>query len=159
MSTRSIDYGNLVERALRQVVRSALAQVASHGVPAKHQLYVTFRTNHQGVVLSDHLHARYPSEMTIVLEHEFWDLQVDDDRFAVTLSFSETPERLEIPFEAVTVFADPGVEFGLQFTGDEGGGGAVEATPLPPPKPSSDASGPRPGESAEVVTLDRFRKK
>ena len=100
---------------MRQVVRDALQVVATQGLPAKHHLYITFRTDHPGVALAGDLHARYPTEMTIVLQHEFWGLEVEDDRFSVLLKFGGAPHRLEIPFEAVSVFADPSVEFGLQF--------------------------------------------
>jgi uncharacterized protein len=116
MPDQSIDYGRLVERALRQVVRAALDVVAKQGLPGRHHLYITFRTDHPGVAIAEDLRARYPSEMTIVLQHEFWGLEVWDDRFAVTLSFNSVSQRLEVPFAAVTVFADPSVEFGLQFT-------------------------------------------
>ena len=116
MPDQSLDYGRLVERALRSVVRDALEAVARRGLPGRHHLYITFRTDHPAVVIDEGLRARYPSEMTIVLQHEFWGLEVRPDRFAVGLSFNQVPHRLEVPFEAVTVFADPSVEFGLQFT-------------------------------------------
>jgi uncharacterized protein len=116
MLNQQIDYASLVEQALLRVVRDVLGMVAEHGMPGRHHLYVTFRTDHPGVVMDDTLQARYPSEMTIVLQHEFWGLEVSDDRFAVTLSFNSVSQRLEIPFAAVTVFADPSVEFGLQFS-------------------------------------------
>jgi uncharacterized protein len=173
MPAAQFDYGQLVERALRRVVHDALAVVAEHGLLGRHHFYITFRTDHPGVVLSDALRARYPSEMTIVLQHEFWGLDVGPDAFAVTLSFSSVGERIEIPFEAVRVFADPSVEFGLQFTVPEG---PTEARPTAPPAPVAElplsdgpraaADDPRPDQagageagSAEVVTLDRFRKK
>ena len=170
MPDQSIDYGRLVERALRQVVRAALDVVAAQGLPGRHHLYITFRTDHPGVVLATDLRARYPSEMTIVLQHEFWGLEVAEDRFAVGLSFGGVPHRLEVPLEAVTVFADPSVEFGLKFT-------AATTTPLasgasPPrlverPNEPGQITAERPNEpgppgdggSAEVVALDRFRKK
>ncbi|MGH6895605.1 MAG: ClpXP protease specificity-enhancing factor SspB, partial [Geminicoccaceae bacterium] len=106
MPDQSLDYGRLVERALRAVVRDALEVVARRGLPGRHQLYITFRTDHPAVVIDDGLRSRYPVEMTIVLQHEFWDLEVGPDRFALGLSFGDVPHRLEIPFEAVTVFAD-----------------------------------------------------
>jgi hypothetical protein len=170
MPDQSIDYGRLVERALRQVVRAALDVVAEQGLPGRHHLYITFRTDHPGVAIADDLLARYPSEMTIVLQHEFWGLEVKEDRFAVGLSFGGAPHRLEIPLDAVTVFADPSVEFGLQFT-------AVTAAPpagAPQPRlverpnepgqapadgPNEPGQAPADGGSAEVVALDRFRKK
>jgi len=116
MLTSQIDYASLVEKALLRVVHDVLGMVAEHGMPGRHHLYITFRTDHPGVVMDDALHARYPSEMTIVLQHEYWGLEVSEDRFAVTLSFNSVSQRLDVPLEAVTVFADPSVEFGLQFT-------------------------------------------
>jgi hypothetical protein len=166
MPAAPFDYGQLVERALRRVVHDALAAVAEHGLPGRHHFYITFRTDHPGVVLSDALRARYPSEMTIVLQYEFWGLEVGPDAFAVTLSFNALGERIEIPFEAIRVFADPSVEFGLQFTVPEG---PTEARPAAPPAPvaelpladGSTADPPSDGDAggAEVVTLDRFRRK
>ncbi|MGI9435055.1 MAG: SspB family protein [Geminicoccaceae bacterium] len=177
MSDQTIDYPKLVEHALRHVVRDTLMLVAEHGLPGRHNVYITFLTDHPGVSLSDELKARYPTEMTIVLQHEFWGLEVADEGFGVTLSFNNVSQRIEIPFEAVTVFADPSVEFGLQFNlttkvqtdedADEEGDvdepeGDVTTMPQPevgneatarPSKPAKD------GDSAEVVTLDQFRKK
>ena len=121
-------YDEMVERALRGVLRDALIQVAEAGLPGEHRLFITYRTDHPGVELSGHLHERYPSEMTIVLEHQFWGLEVNDDAFAVTLSFSNEPERLRIPFDAVIAFADPSVRFGLQF---DSGIGEVEVAEKP----------------------------
>jgi hypothetical protein len=158
MPDQSLDYGRLVERALRQVVREALALVAERGLPGRHHHYITFRTDHPDVVIAEDLRARYPTEMTIVLQHEFWGLEVGEDRFAVGLSFGGMPHRLEVPLDAVTMFADPSVEFGLQFTKAE----AASADGSPPPAavraPGSSPEPPAEG-GAEVVTLDRFRKK
>jgi hypothetical protein len=140
MLTSQIDYASLVEKALLRVVHDVLGMVAEHGLPGRHHLYITFRTDHPGVVMDDTLAARYPSEMTIVLQHEFWGLEVFDDRFAVTLSFNKVSQRLDIPFAAVTVFADPSVELGLQFTR---AGAPEEAPPslceaaTPPQRPAS----------------------
>jgi uncharacterized protein len=160
MPDQSIDYGRLVERALRQVVRAALDVVAKQGLPGRHHLYITFRTDHPGVAIAEDLRARYPSEMTIVLQHEFWDLEVDEDRFAIGLSFGGAPHRLEIPLEAVTVFADPSVEFGLQFTAVLAGAPAAGAAPPVPAERSGEpGQAPSADGSAEVVALDRFRKK
>jgi hypothetical protein len=149
MLTSQIDYASLVEKALLRVVHDVLGMVAEDGLPGRHHLYITFRTDHPGVVMDDTLAARYPSEMTIVLQHEFWGLEVLDDRFAVTLSFNKVSQRLEIPFAAVTVFADPSVEFGLQFT--RAGAPAGEAPPslseaaTSPEGPASIAKLPTPG--------------
>ena len=142
---------------MRQVVRDALQVVATQGLPGKHHLYITFRTDHPGVALAGDLHARYPTEMTIVLQHEFWGLEVEDDRFSVLLKFGGAPHRLEIPFEAVSVFADPSVEFGLQF----GAAAAASAVQRDAGAEQPAAAGEPAAEtgSAQVVTLDRFRKK
>jgi hypothetical protein len=170
MPDQTIDYGRLVERALRRVVHDALEAVAEHGLPGKHHLYITFRTDDPGVTIGDDLRARYPTEMTIVLQHEFWGLEVEDDRFSVLLKFNRVPHRLEIPLDAVTVFADPSVEFGLQFTAaaaaPPAAGQATQRLARRPNEPDQ-AAAKDPNEpseapvngSAEVVALDRFRKK
>lgn len=166
MASQQIDYGRLVETALRRVVHDTLGLVAEEGLPGRHHLYITFRTDHPGVELPDELYARYPSEMTIVLQHEFWGLDVRDDGFGVTLSFNSAPQRLEIPFEAITVFADPSVEFGLQFgmaaaaaEGREQAGEREPAEVTEMPEKTDDQPAAAKDGSAEVVTLDRFRKK
>jgi len=180
MSDQTIDYPKLVEHALRHVVRDTLMLVAEHGLPGRHNIYITFLTDHPGVSLSEELKARYPSEMTIVLQHEFWGLEVGDDGFCVTLSFNNVSQNIEIPFEAITVFADPSVEFGLQFNlttqgqldeeeedddedrdVDEPEG---EVTTMPQPEVGNEPVAKttktgKEGDSAEVVTLDQFRKK
>lgn len=154
---QGIDYAGLVESALRSVVRDAIAQVAAEGAPPRHQIYVTFRTDHDGIALPERLRARYPTEMTVVLQHEFWDLEVDDAGFAVTLSFDDQLERLEIPWRSVSVFADPGVEFGLQFTVTDPD---LRERPAPV-SASTPAAEDQPGTKGGdvVVALDRFRKK
>ena len=170
MPANPLDYGQLVERALRRVVHDALEVVALQGMPGRHHLYITFRTDHPGVVLDDSLRARYPAEMTVVLEHEFWGLEVAPDRFGVTLSFGGQSQRVEVPFAAIRVFADPSVEFGLQFTvpggtGDEQQPAApariakLPAASAAPPPAEPPAVEPAAVAGAEVVTLDRFRKK
>jgi len=113
-------YDKMVETALRGVVREALARAAASGLPGGHHFYITFRTRYPGAKLSDTLLQQYPEEMTIVLEHQFWDLDVEEDHFAVTLSFQGRTERLSVPWEAVTAFTDPSVKFGLQFQPGEG---------------------------------------
>jgi hypothetical protein len=151
MLNQQIDYASLVEKALLRVVHDVLAMVAEHGLPGRHHLYITFRTDHPGVVMDDALHARYPSEMTIVLQHEFWGLEVSDDRFAVTLSFNSVSQRLDIPFAAVTVFADPSVEFGLQFT--RAAAPVAGASPSVPESASEAAAAPQePGSVARLPT-------
>lgn len=168
MPQASVEYGRLVEKALRTVVREVLSRFAADGLPAPHHFYITFRTTDPGVEIAPFLHERYPSEMTIVLQYQYWDLEVDEDGFAVTLSFNETPQRLRIPFAAIKVFADPGAEFGLQFTiQDEhqvvplaATGRSGEAADAHLPDRPGEESPPSPPEGgAEIVTLDRFRKK
>ncbi len=115
MSETQLPYDLMVEDALRGVVRRALEVVASRGLPGNHHFYITFRTDHPGVKLPAYLRERYPAEMTIVLQYQFWGLEVREADFQVTLSFNDKPERLVIPLEAVKAFADPSVRFGLQF--------------------------------------------
>ena len=167
MRRSRIDYGRLVESALRTVVRDVLERLGKEGAPSPHHFYITFRTHHPGVAIPDFLRERYPVDMTIVLQHQFWDLEVDEHGFAVTLSFNDHMQRLVIPFTAVKVFADPGVEFGLQFTLEEDGElPAVEPVKLlGVARPRGRATTARsrrtriPPGGAEIVTLDRFRKK
>ncbi|MGB8577478.1 MAG: ClpXP protease specificity-enhancing factor SspB [Pseudolabrys sp.] len=110
-----IRYDLLTQQALRGVVRSVLADTAKKGLPGDHHFYISFDTRADGVRLSDRLRAQYPDEMTIILQHQFWDLKVGDDEFEVGLSFGGVPERLTVPFEAINGFFDPSVQFGLQF--------------------------------------------
>jgi hypothetical protein len=186
MAEGSIAYARLVEAALMGVVRRVLADTARDGVESPHHFYITFRTDHPDVDMPAELRQRYRPEMTIVLQHQFWDLEVGEDRFAVTLSFSGRPHRLSVPFSAVKVFADPGVEFGLQFTladaeaDGEATPGAGAPAPIMPlvergeaaageehdaPVDGVDAGEAAAGgdesadKSAEIVTLDRFRKR
>jgi hypothetical protein len=143
----------MVEAALRGVVREALARTAAQGLPGAHHFYITFRTRFAGLGLPDHLAEQYPEEMTVVLEHQFWDLEVTEDRFSVTLSFQNRPERLIIPFEAITAFADPAVKFGLQFQPTAAEGEAAS------PADSGAVAEAKPDTPCEVVALDTFRKK
>jgi len=170
MAADGLRYDRMVEDALRGVVRDSLIYAAEHGLPDDHHFYVTFRTRHPGTAIPDHLKARHPDEMTIVLQHQFWDLDVTRDRFAVTLSFSGKSERLVIPFVAVTGFADPSAKFGLQFQGIPGAAdddidtdepeAPFAAGPAPAePKGDGDGDGDDSGGDGKVVTLDRFRKK
>jgi len=115
MATDHIRYDVLAQAALRGVVRTVLADVAKKGLPGEHHFKITFSTVAPGVRLSDRMRAQYPETMTIILQHQFWDLHVDDAAFEVGLSFGGVPERLAVPFEAVTAFYDPAVQFGFQF--------------------------------------------
>ena len=147
-------YDQMVERALRGVVRDALEQTAKHGPLGDHHFYITFRTHQPGVRMAEHIKVRHPDEMTIVLQHQFWDLVVDDDGFSVALSFSGSTEHLRIPFAAITGFADPSAKFGLQFQTID----ADELDDEPAPAHSADNT-PKGEESGKVVALDAFRKK
>ena len=108
-------YNRLVERALRGAVREALERVSAEGLPGAHHFYISFRTTDPGVQIPDFLRAKFPEEMTIVLQHQFWGLMVEQESFEVTLSFSRARQRLHVPFRALTGFFDPSVQFGLQF--------------------------------------------
>ncbi len=159
----TLRYDRMVESALRGVVREAVQEVITAGeLPGDHHFYITFITDFPGVKIPAYLRDRYPGEMTIVLQYQFYDLFVDSEKMGVTLSFNNVPERLEIPLAAITIFADPSVNFALQFQpmGDEGendfpDGGGDDDTP---PGGSDDKSGGD-KKTGEVVSLDKFRKK
>jgi len=193
--TDYIRYDILAQNALRGVVRTVMADAAKKGLLGEHHFKISFDTTAPGVKLSSRLREQYPQEMTIVLQHQFWDLEVSEEAFEVGLSFSGIPERLCVPFDAITGFFDPSVEFGLQFATvvedeEDGHESAPEAkvkrpvpvkaaerkpparpaagpraVPSPPTQdeePDGDDDKPRKGgkiTGAEVVRLDRFRKK
>ena len=141
MATDYIRYDILAQAALRGVVRTVLADVAKKGLPGEHHFKITFATAAPGVRLSERMRGQYPDAMTIVLQHQFWDLTVDDDGFEVGLSFGGIPERLAVPFDAVTAFFDPAVQFGFQFEtldkqAAEQPSTAAEA-PTPAPRPAA----------------------
>lgn len=187
MAKDYIGYQQLTDAALRGVVRDALRRVEKQGLVASHHFRVTFKTPFPGVEIPDFLREQYPEEMTIILQHQFWDLKVSEDDFEVGLSFGGVPERLKVPFDAVNGFFDPSVQFGLQFEeaaeGEERSAPANVQEPVskkkrspsnPPPAPAADApttratapaSSPKrekpekPVGGGEVVRLDRFRKK
>jgi len=160
-------------------VRTVLADAAKKGLPGEHHFKITFDTTAPGVTLSERMRARYPEEMTVVLQHQFWDLTVTEQGFEVGLSFGGIPERVGVPFDAVTAFYDPAVQFGFQFEtiaaaaegeaeakATEKPAGAVTAKSLPASAPATvpaaaalQAPTPDPGAGGEVVRLDRFRKK
>jgi hypothetical protein len=168
MATDHIRYDVLARDALRGVLRRVLADAAEHGLPGEHHFFITFLSTAEGVKLSARLLAQYPEEMTVILQHQFWDLVVTEDRFEVGLSFGGVPERLAVPFNAIKSFFDPSVQFGLQFEPSDAAA-ELPATNLPVPAPSALAAPApsaenqdqpaKPGEGAEVVRLDRFRKK
>jgi len=155
MSANQIDYQQLARDASREIVRRVLAQTATEGLPGDHHFYLTFDTTHPDVEISRQAHDLYPEEMTIVVQHQFWDLVVEEEFFAVTLRFGGAKQRVRVPFEALTTFVDPAAEFGLNLN------------PLPDsaedvvtekrqagdePKPDSDTGG-------NVVSIDQFRRK
>ncbi|MER2520658.1 MAG: ClpXP protease specificity-enhancing factor SspB [Bdellovibrionales bacterium] len=115
MNDDLLRYDLMIETALRNVVRKTLSAVAQNGLPGEHHFYITFLTNHPGVEIPDYLRKQYADEMTIVLQYQFFGLKVDEEAFGVTLSFNNIKERLRIPIEAITTFADPSVNFALQF--------------------------------------------
>lgn len=116
MAKDHIRYDLLVQDAFRDLFRRVLSDTAVHGLPGEHHFYITFRTDAAGVKMSERLRAQYPEQMTIVLQHEFWELKVDETGFDVGLSFRQVPEKLHVPFAAVTAFFDPSVNFGAEFT-------------------------------------------
>lgn len=151
-------YDKMVERALRGVVRQALTEVVKDGLVDDHHFYITFFTDHPGVKIPSYLKDRYPGEMTIVLQHQFYDLEADDEKFSVMLSFNNVPERLTVPLSAVTIFADPSVNFALQFQplsedGDDDEDVRFEAEELSLDKDDKQK------KKGEVISLDSFRKK
>lgn len=126
-----IDYGKLIDQAMRSIVKEALFIVKKEGLQGDHHFYITFYTDFPGVEISDDLKKEYEEEMTIVLQHQFWDLEIDEEEFSVTLSFNHKKQRLIIPFEAITAFADPSVKFGLQFRQMEEEPGEAKRAALP----------------------------
>ena len=179
-------YDALVDDALRSVVRRVLTQVADKGLPGSHHFYISFRSNDPGVALPDYLRAKYPEEMTIVLQHQYWDLIVKPESFEVTVSFNKQQERIKVPFAALSAFVDPSVRFGLQFDRKEKdkvpekAETAPSPTPLPAPEkrpplagpsapeatpeaPAAEAAKPAEGKAedaaSKIVKLDQFRKK
>lgn len=152
--SRSIDYGNLMHQAMRGLIQSVLTDVAENGLPGAHHFFITFDTNHPDVAMADWLRARYPSEMTVVIQHWFDNLKVTDEGFSISRNFGNNPEPLVIPFDSLLTFVDPSVEFGLRFEthsdeDDEDEDGAIE---------DADDDEPETHHDAEIVSLDKFRK-
>jgi hypothetical protein len=169
MATDHIRYDVLARDALRGVLRRVLADAAEHGLPGEHHFFITFQSTAEGVKLSPRLLAQYPEEMTVILQHQFWDLVVTEDRFEVGLAFGGIPERLVVPFNSIKSFFDPSVQFGLQFEASDAATEAPatnlpavpasSALPVPAPSVENQDEPAKPSEGAEVVRLDRFRKK
>lgn len=145
-----IPYDDIVQESLRGAVRQALEMVAKSGLPGAHHFYIAFKTRYPGVQVPKHLREKYADEMTIVIQHRFWDLRVLEDRFEIGLSFNQRPETIIVPWKAIVGFVDPAVNFALQF---QAGPELDAKAPEPEPEPSGEAGG------NNVVTLDRFRKK
>jgi len=168
MAVDHIRYDLLTQQALRAVVRRVLSDVAKSGLPGEHHFYVTFDTRAPGVKLSARMREQYPEEMTIVLQHQFWDLAVSDAHFEVALSFNGISEKLHVPLDAIKGFFDPSVQFGLQFEPQEAAETSASKLPAVPPSPALPATTADPAaaeepppanEGATVVRFDRFRKK
>ena len=167
-----LPYDAWTEEALRQVAIRALAYVAAYGLPGEHHFYISFRTNLPGVVIPPRLLAQYPQEMTIVVQHQFWDLKVDEaaGSFSVGLSFGGVPATLTVPFTALTAFADPHMQFGLRFQAQGEPDAAASESPaglLPAPQVTAQVTGQVTGQAEpepaapqpQVVSLDAFRKR
>ncbi|WP_372885674.1 SspB family protein [Shimia sp.] len=153
---RTIEYGNLMHRAMRNLIQEVLSDVEAHGLPGEHHFFITFDTHHPEVEIADWLMERYPGEMTVVMQHWYENLKVGDTGFEVTLNFGDAPERLRVPYDAIKTFVDPSVEFGLRFEtqndadDDEDDEPEVTLAEVDP----EDA----PKKDAEIVSLDSFRR-
>lgn len=172
---KSIDYGNLMHNAMRGLIRQVLEDVRKDGLPGDHHFFITFDTMHPDVELADWLSDRYPEEMTVVIQHWFDNLEVNEDSFSITLNFGDSPEPLFIPYDAIRTFVDPSVEFGLRFEtqdADEDDQDEIDDDPAlkdtdsdvsefsaAPQKPSGDKkTDDATPKEAEIVSLDQFRK-
>lgn len=165
MGQDHIRYDILAQDALRSVIRKVLTEVATTGhLPGEHHFFITFLTGAPGVRISQHLKAKYPEQMTIVVQHQFWELKVTEIGFEIGLSFSDTPERLVIPFNAIRGFYDPSVNFELEFdvaAGEEEEQESAEITAYPVPEENAETSAKddKRNGGGSVVSLDSFRKK
>ena len=150
-----IDYGNLMHNAMRSLIQDVLTEVKNNGLPGEHHFFITFDTNHAGVEMASWLKDRYPTEITVVMQHWYDDLEVKDDGFSVTLNFGDTPEHLVIPYESIITFVDPSVEFGLRFETNEEDEDTDEQQPTVSKESNKDNTKK---ETGQVVSLDNFRK-
>ena len=158
-ASSTIDYGNLMHRAMRGLIQEVLIRVRKDGLPGAHHFFVTFDTMHPDVEIADWLSDRYPGEMTVVIQHWFDNLDVTDEGFTITLNFGDNPETLYIPYDAIKTFVDPSVEFGLRFETQEDS----DDTPEPDEAPMEEMVEPEDEcddtpQEADVVSLDQFRK-
>ena len=164
MTQNGYNYNLLVHDALCGVVREVIADAEKNGLPGRHHFYITFATGHEGVEMPDYLRVQYPDEMPLVLENQFWGLEALDDAFEVTLSFKGVHERLHIPYDAITAFADPSVNFvlrlGMTQTEDDEATPELEAEPDPqePPEDGDDLADADMEDGHNVVSIDSFRK-
>ncbi|WP_284163217.1 ClpXP protease specificity-enhancing factor SspB [Frigidibacter sp. SD6-1] len=154
---RKIDYGNLMHRAMRGLIIQVLKDVEANGLPGNHHFFITFDTSHPEAELADWLRERYPEDMTVVMQHWFEGLHVDEGGFSVTLNFGDQPEPLYIPFDAIRTFVDPAVEFGLRFETHDAEDDDEDEEDGAPMAEDAEEGEPAPRE-AEVVSLDKFRK-
>ena len=150
-----IDYGKLMHNAMRSLIQDVLTEVKNNGLPGEHHFFITFDTNHTGVEMASWLKDRYPTEITVVMQHWYDDLEVHNDGFSVTLNFGDTPEHLVIPYEAILTFVDPSVEFGLRFETNEEDEDKGEDKPDDSEESNQDGTKK---ETGQVVSLDNFRK-
>ncbi len=166
-----IDYASMIDEAMRGVVRKTLRSVERNGLPGDHHFFVSFDTSFPGVQIPAFLREKYPEEMTIVLQHQFSHLKVTEDNFTVTLSFNNVPQPLHIPFSALTAFADPSIKFGLQFhlSDEDGEEAMLESLPFDEEDDEPESTKAKrkniskakadEGKSADVISIDAFRKK
>jgi hypothetical protein len=156
-----LPYEKWIEEALRHVVAQAIEHVAIEGLPGGHHFYITFRTGHPGVEIPQRVRAQYPDEMTIVLQHQFWDLAFNRETQAIQvgLSFGGVPSKLVIPLDSVVEFADPHIRYGLRFQTAEPAAAPAPESAAPPPAPETQAAQTKDPEPGQVVSLDAFRRR
>lgn len=174
MTNDTIDYPRLIDSAMRNVVSEALTHVQKFGLPGEHHFFISFQTDYPGVSISPQLKSRYPEEITIVVQHQFWDLKIERDHFSLMLSFNNIPEKLVVPFDALTAFADPSIKFGLQFHGKQPAANSGEEEPVAcphtgrtgtekPPMAAFEEDAPseetKAANDTKVVSLESFRKR
>ena len=174
MTHETIDYPGMIDSAMRGVVREALIHIDKFGLPGDHHFFISFQTTYPGVSISPQLKSRYPEEITIVVQHQFWDLKITDKQFSIMLSFNNIPEKLVVPFDALTAFADPSIKFGLQFHGKPiaSAGDKEESVTCPatgrtgnekPPMAAFEEEAPTEeteiANDEKVVSLETFRKR
>jgi hypothetical protein len=155
--SREIDYGNLMHSAMRGLIRTVLQDVADKGLPGNHHFFITFDTNHPDAQLADWLRERYPGAMTVVMQHWYDNLDVEENGFGITLNFGDAPETLYIPYDAIETFVDPSVEFGLRFETAEDDDDEDPTDDDHDNDPHDDDETPR-ASDGDVVSLDSFRK-